>query len=203
MEKIRLDVVGITKSQTQSGTFAVILEDVIGKRRLPILIGYSEAQSIAIALENIKPPRPLTHDLFKSFSDSFNIRILEVIISKLAEGVFYSKLICQNDNKEMEIDSRTSDAIALALRFDCPIYAYGPVMEAAHNLEAEEDEIKDEQEETPEAAKPTKKDFPDDQPISEFEKYTLKELQDLLDEAISNEEYERASRIRDEIKKRK
>ena len=140
MEKIRLDVVGITKSQTQSGAFAVILEDTIGKRRLPILIGYSEAQSIAIALENIKPPRPLTHDLFKSFCDSFNVKILEVIISKLSEGVFYSKLICFDDIRQVEIDSRTSDAIALALRFDCRIFAYKPVMEAAHNIEGEEDE---------------------------------------------------------------
>lgn len=203
MEKIRLEVIGITKSQSQAGAFAVILEDAAGKRQLPILIGYNEAQSIAIALEHITPPRPLTHDLFKSFSDTFNINILEVIISKLADGVFYSKLVCHDGIRKVDIDSRTSDAIALALRFDCPIYAYKAVMEAARNIEADEDTKKDEQGENPEIKKTENADTSGESDISEFEKYSLKELKDLLNEAISNEEYERASKIRDEIKKRK
>jgi uncharacterized protein len=181
----------------------VILEDTTGKRQLPILIGYNEAQSIAIALEHIKPPRPLTHDLFKSFSDTFNINILEVIISKLADGVFYSKLICHDGIRKVEIDSRTSDALALALRFDCPIYASKAVMEAAHNIEADDDEKKDEQDEIPEIKKREKNIPSEETQISEFDKYTLKELKELLNEAIANEEYERASKIRDEIKKRK
>jgi uncharacterized protein len=203
MEKIKLEVIGITKSQSQTGAFAVILEDIVGKKQLPILIGYNEAQSIAIALEHIKPPRPLTHDLFKSFSDTFNINILEVIISKLADGVFYAKLVCHDGIRKVDIDSRTSDAIALALRFDCPIYAYKAVMEAARNMEAEEDEKMDEQDENPEIKKSENLGASEENSISEFEKYTLKELTDLLNEAIANEEYERASKIRDEIKKRK
>lgn len=203
MEKIKLEVIGITKSQSQAGAFAVILEDAAGKRQLPILIGYNEAQSIAIALEHITPPRPLTHDLFKSFSDTFNINILEVIISKLADGVFYSKLVCHDGIRKVDIDSRTSDAIALALRFDCPIYAYKAVMEAARNIESDEDAKQDEQDEASEIKKAENPDTSGENDISEFEKYTLKELKDLLNEAISNEEYERASKIRDEIKKRK
>ncbi|HOV11285.1 MAG TPA: bifunctional nuclease family protein [Bacteroidales bacterium] len=203
MEKIRLDVVGITKSQTQSGAFAVILEDTIGKRRLPILIGYSEAQSIAIALENIKPPRPLTHDLFKSFCDSFNVKIIEVIISKLSEGVFYSKLICHDGIRQVEIDSRTSDAIALALRFDCRIFAYKSVMEAAHNIEGDEDEKEREEKDTPRTDNKSDEELPDEDRATEFEKYSLNELNEMMKEAIANEDYERASRIRDEINKRK
>ncbi len=203
MEKIKLEVIGITKSQSQTGAFAVVLEDVAGKRQLPILIGYNEAQSIAIALEHIRPPRPLTHDLFKSFSEAFNINIIEVVISKLSDGVFYSKLVCHDGTRQVEIDSRTSDAIALALRFDCPIFALKAVMETAHNIEFDEDEKKDNQEENSETAKTENKEMTDDVPLSEFEKYTLKELNELLKEAIDNEEYERASKIRDEIKKRK
>ncbi|HOY30402.1 MAG TPA: bifunctional nuclease family protein [Bacteroidales bacterium] len=203
MEKTRLEVIGITKSQSQSGAFAVILEDAAEKRQLPILIGYNEAQSIAIALEHIRPPRPLTHDLFKSFAEVFNITIVEVIISKLADGVFYSKLICHDGIREQEIDSRTSDAIALALRFGCPIYAYKSVMEAAHNIESEEEEKKEEEETMPGKKNAEKKDVSEDNPVSEFEKYSLKELNELLNEAIVNEEYEKASRIRDEIRKRK
>jgi len=200
MEKIKLEVIGITKSQSQTGAFAVILEDTAGKRQLPILIGYNEAQSIAIALERINPPRPLTHDLFKSFSVSFNITLVEVIITKLSENVFYSKLVCNNGAKNIEIDSRTSDAIALSLRFDCPIYAYKTVMEAAHDIDTDEDEKKDDEEEL---SIPKIKDSVDEEPVSEFEKLSLKELNDMLKEAISKEDYERASKIRDEIKKRK
>lgn len=200
MEKIKLEVIGITKSQTQTGAFAIILEDAAGKRQLSILIGYNEAQSIAIAIEHIKPPRPLTHDLFKSFSDSFNINITEVIISRLSEGVFYSKLICHDGIREIEVDARTSDAIALALRFECPIYAYKPIMDAALNIESDEEEKNDESDVSHEVEE---KEAIDENPLSEFDKYSVKELKDLLNEAIENELYERASKIRDEIKKRK
>lgn len=202
MEKIKLEVIGIRKSLSQTGAFVVILEDTIGKRQLPILIGYNEAQSIAIALERIKPPRPLTHDLFKSFSETFNINILEVIISKLSDGVFYSMLVCHDGIRKVKIDSRTSDAIALALRFDCPIYACKTVMESVHNIESEEEEKKEE-EEMPEINKTDNKEPSGKTQTTELDKYSLKELQDMLNEAIANEEYERASKIRDEIKKRK
>jgi len=125
MSLIKLSIKGISYSQTQTGAYALILSEEFGGRKLPIIIAKAEAQSIAIALEvNIKPPRPLTHDLFKSFADSFSIIIKEVIIHKLVDGVFYSSLVCVRDNKEVLIDSRTSDAVALAIRFNAPIYTY-------------------------------------------------------------------------------
>ena len=122
MQRVKLKVLGISYSQTQSGAYALILVEENGNRRVPIIIGGFEAQAIVIKLENLEPPRPLTHDLFKSFSDEFKISIIEVMIYKLEEGVFYSRLLCNNGEKEISIDSRTSDAVALALRFGCPIY---------------------------------------------------------------------------------
>jgi bifunctional DNase/RNase len=191
MEKIRLEIIGMSYSQSQSGAYALILGEKEGKRRLPIIIGGFEAQSIAIELEKIKTPRPLTHDLFKTFADSFDIRILEVIINKFSEGVFYAVLICSDGKTEIEIDSRTSDAIALALRFGCPVYTYESIMVAAGIL-MEEDTGN------------SKQDNPENlNEESSFSEYSLEELTQMLQSAIENEEYEKASRIRDEIKKRK
>jgi bifunctional DNase/RNase len=194
MEKIRLEIIGMSYSQSQSGAYALILGEKDGKRRLPIIIGGFEAQSIAIELEKIKTPRPLTHDLFKTFAESFDVRISEVIINKFSEGVFYAVLLCSDGKKEMEIDSRTSDAIALALRFGCPVYTYESIMVAAGIL-MEEDQ------ETTKPGDPTEDEsVPEETSYSE---YSHEELIQMLQSAVENEEYEKAVRIRDEIKKRK
>lgn len=193
MEKIRLEIIGMSYSQSQSGAYALILGEKEGKRRLPIIIGGFEAQSIAIELEKIKTPRPLTHDLFKTFAESFNIHISEVIISKFSEGVFYAVLVCSNGKKQLEIDSRTSDAIALALRFGCPVYTYESIMVAA-GIMMEEDPENLKSDETMEQG-----------PVMEetsYSEYSLEELTQMLHSAVEKEEYEKASRIRDEIKKR-
>jgi len=194
MDKIRLEIIGMSYSQSQSGAYALILGEKDGKRRLPIIIGGFEAQSIAIELEKIKTPRPLTHDLFKTFAESFEISISEVIINKFSEGVFYAVLICTDGKNEIEIDSRTSDAIALALRFGCPVYTYENIMVAAGIL----------MEEDPDMAK--SEESAGDEPLPEetsFSDYSMEELARLLQSSVENEEYEKASRIRDEIKKRK
>jgi uncharacterized protein len=194
MEKIRLEIIGMSYSQSQSGAYALILGEKAGKRRLPIIIGGFEAQSIAIELEKIKTPRPLTHDLFKSFADSFNISINEVIINKFSEGVFYAVLVCSDGNNELEIDSRTSDAIALALRFKCPIYTYEHIMVAAGILIDEE---------TEKSKTIQQEDVPPVEEVYAFSEYSLPELQQMLQTFIENEEYEKASSVRDEINKRK
>jgi hypothetical protein len=194
MEKIQLEIIGMSYSQSQSGAYALILGEKDGKRRLPIIIGGFEAQSIAIELEKIKTPRPLTHDLFKTFASSFEITITEVIINKFSEGVFYAILLCSDGKKELEIDSRTSDAIALALRFGCPVYTYESIMVAAGILMEEDQESSKTEDPAEEALVPEK--------IS-FSEQSLTELHQLLQSAVENEEYEKASRIRDEINKRK
>jgi bifunctional DNase/RNase len=194
MEKIRLEIIGMSYSQSQSGAYALILGEKDGKRRLPIIIGGFEAQSIAIELEKIKTPRPLTHDLFKTFAESFDIRISEVIINKFSEGVFYAMLQCTDGKKEMEIDSRTSDAIALALRFGCPVYTFESIMVAAGIL-MEEDTETSKTEETSEEESVTEE--------TSYSEHTLEDLNQMLQSAVENEEYEKAVRIRDEIKKRK
>ena len=200
MSLIRLNIKGISYSQTQSGAYALILSEENGKRKLPIIIGAFEAQSIAIALEkDIRPPRPLTHDLFKNFSDRFNIIVKQVIIHKLVDGVFYSSLICENNNKEEIIDARTSDAIALALRFSAPIFTYKNILEKAGvklNIDLEnqksEDLISDEV--------PNEKS--EDFSKNTFKKLSLPELKNLLKKAVDDENYEVAAKIRDEISKR-
>ena len=194
MEKITLDIIGMSYSQSQSGAYALILGEHGGKRRLPIIIGGFEAQAIAIELEKIKTPRPLTHDLFKSFADNFQIELLEVIIDRFSEGIFYAKLVCSDGMTIHEIDSRTSDAIALALRFNCTVYTYENIMNAAGILIEEESENG-----KTESAAPV-------EPPAESATYheaTLTELREMLQLAIENEEYEKASQIRDEINKRK
>lgn len=206
MSLVRLDIKGISYSQTQNGAYALILYELEGTRTLPIVIGAFEAQSIAIALEkDIMPPRPLTHDLFKTFSDRFDIKVKQVIIHKLLDGVFYSSIICERDQIEEIIDARTSDAIALALRFKAPIFTYKNILDTAgitmeatsKKLESSkksevvlEDFLSNNPKETPET------------PKVDFSKNSLKSLKKMLEDAVLNEEYEKAVKIRDEISKR-
>ena len=194
MEKIRLDIIGMSYSQSQSGAYALILGERDGNRRLPIIIGGFEAQAIAIELEKIRTPRPLTHDLFKSFADVYNIEVSEVVINKFSEGVFYAKLVCSDGKHEQEVDSRTSDAIALALRFNCPVFTYESIMIAAGILMEEEADLT-----RPENLKIEKESVD----LTSFSDASLSELKEMLQSAIENEEYERASKIRDELNKRK
>jgi uncharacterized protein len=205
MSLVRLNIKGISYSQTQSGAYALILSEVDGERKLPIVIGAFEAQSIAITLEkDIRPPRPLTHDLFKNFSDRFNIIVKQVIIHKLVDGVFYASLICESNGKEEIIDARTSDAIALALRFSSPIFTYKNILEKAGiilKINPEEDVEKNDDalvfEEVP---SDTSEKNIDEQ--NDYKNLSLAELEDLLQKAVSDENYEVAAKIRDEISKR-
>ncbi|WP_026914264.1 bifunctional nuclease family protein [Christiangramia portivictoriae] len=208
MSLVRLNIKGISYSQTQNGAYALILNEVDGERKLPIVIGAFEAQSIAIALEKeIKPPRPLTHDLFKNFSDRFSITVKQVIIHKLVDGVFYSSLICEREGVEEVVDARTSDAIALALRFDAPIFTYKNILDKAGIfLKADENqrarEMKDEEEIIEEEL--LREDIEiKTESDSVFSKMSLEELNELLAQAVNQEDYEKAARLRDEISKRK
>ena len=194
MKRLRLEIIGMSYSQSQSGAYALILGEVGGKRRLPIIIGGFEAQSIAIELEKMKPSRPLTHDLFKSFAENYKINIREVVIDKFHEGIFFAKLVCEHDGESTEIDARTSDAVALAIRFHCPIYTYEKIMTEAgilmdENIPSFSTEGKQEE--------ATKKKGDDLKDVS------LNDLHELLQKAVEAENYERASIIRDEIQRRK
>lgn len=197
MEKIKLEIVGLSYSQTQTGAYALVLGEADGKRRLPIIIGGFEAQAIAIELENMKPSRPLTHDLFKSFAETFGIEISEVIIYNLVEGVFFAKLICSSDGREVEIDTRTSDAIALAVRFDCPIYTYEFILSSAGIILEDEGGEEDLEEQLEMAA------VPGDTEDEDLDNMPLEDLERQLEDAIANENYELASQLRDEINRRK
>lgn len=197
MKKIPLDIVGLSYSQTQSGAYALLLNESKGKRRLPIIIGGFEAQAIAIEMENMKPSRPLTHDLFKNFAETFEIKLKEVIIYNLVEGIFYAKLICARDNNEVEIDARTSDAIALAVRFNCPVYTYEFILNSAGIIM--DDDLTKESNSTKEA----KVEKTVEKQEEDFRKKTIEELKDLLQKALDKEDYERASRIRDELNARR
>ncbi len=190
-------VAGMSYSQSQSGAYALFLGVVGEDKRLPIIIGGFEAQAIAIFLEKMKPQRPLTHDLFKNFATSFDIHLKEVVINKFEEGVFYSKLVCEKDGKNVEIDSRTSDAVALALRFDSPIYAAAEIIDEAGIVVEESDTEPEAEEKAKEQHKETTSSG------YAYEDYLLEELEDMLKKAIEEENYEEASHIRDEIKKRK
>jgi len=202
MRKIRLNVLGISYSQTQSGAYALVLNEEGGERRIPIIIGGFEAQSIAIQLEGLKPPRPLTHDLFKNYSDAFKIKLKEINIYKLEEGVFYSNLICERDGKEIEIDARTSDAIALALRFECPIYTTEEILtKSGIIVEINFDQEKGDKGKKEKKGQPSTHD-PKKGKITQYSDFSLADLEDMLDEAIKAENYEKASLIRDEINKR-
>jgi len=198
MKKIRLEIIGLSYSQTQSGAYALVLGEEKGKRRLPIIIGAFEAQAIAIELENMTPTRPLTHDLFKSLAQSFDIDVEEVIIFNLLEGVFYAKLVCNNGEKKMEIDARTSDAIAIAVRFGCPIYTYEFILSTAGIAMEENAPIEGIEEQVEKPVTQTSK-------LSESELATAStdDLKEMLKKAIDEEAYERAGRIRDELNKRK
>jgi bifunctional DNase/RNase len=193
MRRVKLKVMGISYSQTQSGAYALILIEENGDRRIPIIIGGFEAQAIVIKLENLEPPRPLTHDLIKIIADQFDITIIEVVINKLEEGVFFSKLICNNGEKEYAVDSRTSDAVAIALRFGCPIYINEEILEKAQLTNAPSDT---------ELSNSSENDnIHESSP--QYATYSDEELYKMIDEAVKTEDYERAAAIRDEIDKRK
>lgn len=193
MKRVKLKVMGMSYSQTQSGAYALLLIEENGDRRIPIIIGGFEAQAIVIKLENLEPPRPLTHDLFKKFADQFKIAVTEVMIHKLEEGVFYSRLICNDGKNEYSIDSRTSDAVAIALRFACPIYIAEEILEKAQLTNSPSDtEII-----------PANENDPKNEPNGRYESYADEELYKMIDDAVKTEDYERAASIRDEIEKRK
>lgn len=197
--RIKLNVLGISYSQTQTGAYALVLTEENGERRIPIIIGAFEAQSIAIQLEGLKPPRPLTHDLFLNFAQAYKINIVEVTIYKLEEGVFYSKLTCDDGQTKMTIDARTSDAIALALRFQCPVYTTEDIINRAGIKLDMEKEAKE-----PSGQEPFEEvEEKPDEPHEDFKAVGSAELKEMLDEAIQNENYERASMIRDELNRRK
>jgi bifunctional DNase/RNase len=196
MKKVRLEIVGLSYSQTQSGAYALVLGETAGSRRLPIIIGGFEAQAIAIELEKMTPTRPLTHDLFKAFSETFSIDVTEILIYNLVEGIFYAKLVCTDGTREVEIDARTSDAIALAVRFNCPIYTYEFILKSAgivlddDSLPSLENPIATVEEMTTSTE-------------GEYQSKSSEELKNLLQTALDEEQYELASKIRDELNTRK
>lgn len=197
MEKRKLEIIGLSYSQTQSGAYALILGEVGGKRRLPIIIGGFEAQAIAIELENMIPSRPLTHDLFKAFTENFDIQIKEVIIYNLVEGIFFAKLICEKDGKTLEIDSRTSDAVAIAVRHESPIYTYDFILSSS-GIIIDDDMISEDM--TSSVGEPVELETADDS--TNIESEGIDKLKSLLENAIADENYELASQLRDEIAKR-
>ncbi len=191
MKKIQIKIAGLSYSQTRSGAYALILEEEDGNRRLPVIIGTAEAQAIAIQLENLKPYRPLTHDLFVSMANSFRIEVIEVNIIRLEEGIFYSEIVCKREHAVVKIDSRTSDAVAIALRFRAPIYVSEEIMNKAAMVFDEDN---------PAPSVENKKKEEEKQ--SDLSTFSEKELKKMMKEAVDNEEYEKASEIRDELKKR-
>ena len=195
MKKVRLEIVGLSYSQTQSGAYALVLGESTGSRRLPIIIGGFEAQAIAIELEKMTPTRPLTHDLFKAFSETFSIDVTEILIYNLVEGIFYAKLICTDGTREVEIDARTSDAIALAVRFNCPIFTYEFILKSA-GIVLDDDSL-------PTIENPTATVEEMTIPEGEYQSKSSEELKNLLQTALDDEQYELASKIRDELNTRK
>lgn len=196
MKKIELEIVALSHSITQTHSYAVVLGEVNGLRRLPIVIGGFEAQAIAVALEKMQPSRPLTHDLMKNFMNAFGIELHEIIINDLQEGIFYSKLVCSSDNDTVEIDSRTSDALALAVRFGCPVYTYENILESAGILMEDTGTKK---KKSPEAV-PIEEEFTGNEDLKTM---SLEDLNNLLNEVLESEDYIRAIAIRDEINSRK
>jgi uncharacterized protein len=195
MKKIELEIVALSHSITQTHSYAVVLGEVNGLRRLPIVIGGFEAQAIAVALERMQPSRPLTHDLLKNFMNAFNVDLQEIIINDLQEGIFYSKLVCVNEHDTVEIDSRTSDALALAVRFGCPVFTYDHILESAGILMEDTGATKGKSTGGAPSAEPGTRD--------DLSALSLEELNNLLNEVLEQEDYIRAIPIRDEIKKRK
>lgn len=207
MKKIKLEILGLSSSQSQSGSFALVLGESEGNRRLPIIIGMFEAQAIAIEIEKIIPNRPMTHDLFKSFANSFHFHVEEIIISDLKEGVFFAKIVCTDGLKKSEIDARPSDAIAIGLRFDAPIFTFETILaEAGIVLTDEEEEEEKEKEKSEKAeAKPESKakvKKESSKKADDYKNFSVDKLKDLLKDAIDKEDYERAAKIRDELGKR-
>ncbi len=195
MNKVKLEIVGLSYSQTQSGAYALVLAEVGGKRRLPIIIGGFEAQAIAIELEKMTPTRPLTHDLFKSFATAFDIEVKEVVIYNLVEGIFYSKLICEKDGLTTEIDARTSDAIAIGVRFNCPVYTFESILASAGILLDENSNDND-------FAFGEEEDEKIEKPKETINSLSTEDLEKQLNNALENEDYELASKLRDEMNKR-
>ena len=200
MKKIELEIVALSHSITQTHSYAVVLGEVNGLRRLPIVIGGFEAQAIAVALEKMQPSRPLTHDLMKNFMTAFNIDLHEIIICDLQEGIFYSKLVCSSENDTVEIDSRTSDALALAVRFGCPIYTYENILDSAGILM---EETTGKKKKTKEAKEVTMEETGGTGGNEDLKTLSLEELNTLLNEVLESEDYIRAIAIRDEINNRK
>ncbi|WP_295769382.1 bifunctional nuclease family protein [uncultured Mucilaginibacter sp.] len=198
MKKIKLDIVGLSYSQTQSGAYALVLGEVSGRRRLPIIIGSFEAQAIAIEIEKMTPSRPLTHDLFKSFAQAYSINIQEVIIYNLVDGIFYAKLICSDGKKTTEIDARTSDAIAMAVRFSCPIYTHEFILSTAGIVIEGNDFVYLENLSEPGEEKQAAAGS-----VNNYTSLSTDELKNLLKDALNEEAYEKAAKIRDELNKRK
>jgi len=199
LKKIKLEILGLSSSQSQTGSFALVLGETEGNRRLPIIIGMFEAQAIAIEIEKIIPNRPMTHDLFKSFANSFNFHVEEIVISDLKEGVFFAKIMCTDGLKKHEIDARPSDAIAIGLRFDSPIFTYENILAEAGIVLTDEEDEEEKVEPRPESKVKVRKEkkMGDD-----FKNYSVDKLNELLKDAIDKENYERAAKIRDELSKR-
>jgi uncharacterized protein len=207
-KKLKLEIVGLSYSQTQSGAYALVLGEAKGQRRLPIIIGGFEAQAIAIELEKMTPSRPLTHDLFRHFAEAFHIQLQEVVIYNLVEGIFFAKLLCNNGSEDVEIDARTSDAIALAVRFSCPIYTYEFILSQAGIVLEDSDQAADDKEELPTAEDLIAADTEDflaeaKTAGGEYGRKSVRELEEMLNKALEEENYEKASRIRDELNTRK
>lgn len=194
MKKIELDIVALSHSVTQSHNYAVVLGEHDGARRLPIVIGGFEAQAIAVAMERMTPNRPLTHDLFKNALEIFQVSLKEVIINNLLDGIFYARLICEKEGEIIEIDSRTSDALAMAVRFNCPIFTYEFILEAAGVVLEESEEA---------APAPARKTPGAKSKATSLNSYSMEELNRMLEEVLGKEDYEQAARIRDEINRRK
>lgn len=202
MKKVRLEIVGLSYSQTQSGAYALVLGESSGSRRLPIIIGGFEAQAIAIELEKMSPSRPLTHDLFKAFAQTFNITVNEVLIYNLVEGIFYAKLICSDGQREVEIDARTSDAIALAVRFSCEIYTYEFILKSAGIVLDDDIEVSSVSE-NPSLGETKENHGSTGTETEEYKNKSSEELKSMLQTALDEEKYEMASKIRDELNQRK
>ncbi|WP_395626162.1 bifunctional nuclease domain-containing protein [Daejeonella sp.] len=196
MKKIKLDIVGLSYSQTQSGAYALVLGEVNGRRRLPIIIGSFEAQAIAIEIEKMTPSRPLTHDLFKSLAENYHLNIQEVIIYNLVDGIFYAKLVCSDGKKTSEIDARTSDAIALSVRFNCPIYTYEFILASAGIVIEGNEFVFLENIDAPKEEKVASTTL-------NYSSLSEDELKNKLKDALAEEAYEKAANIRDELSRRK
>ena len=200
MKKIKLEILGLSSSQSQTSSFALVLGETEGNRRLPIIIGMFEAQAIAIEIEKIIPNRPMTHDLFKSFANNFHFTVDEIIISDLKEGVFFAKIVCSDGLKRMEVDARPSDAIAIGLRFDSPIFTYENILAEAGIVLT--DEAEDEGAEVKPEKTKAKKEVATNKKVDDLKNFSVERLHELLKEAIDKEDYERAAKVRDEISKR-